>query len=513
MGLSKAMRFLILNFWFGVFCMQNVYSTSWWEMTPLQVRARINERIMDIEAPVSPVWTIENRIIKNGSRTTPVRVYLPNQNENLPIILLIHGGAWVAGNLDTHDNLARYLCSQVEAIVVSVGYMNAPEGKFPLQLHQSLDALEWIANHENEFPVNPSKLAIVGDSAGGNMAAALCLMVRDLQGPKIDLQVLINPAPDLRCNGTIEPQDDSLDILRWQASHYVSTSEEVNNPYVSPLNASDLSNLPTTLVLLAENDELRSDGECFVRRLKESGVPTFVYLQKGIGHLAGHGARASLQAKESLEVTVIALKCAFLKDNDFKEIVLNINNAFYNESGDSFDKIPFDSLLPSLLSKYVIGRQILEIGSGAGALAYWLTGQGYQVYCIEPAIELAKQAEKKGLNVCATTIKDFEADLQYDNVVAISSLIHVPKSDLPQQVKKISYLLKRHGVFFVSFIEGEGEALEDPTKIGKFRYFAKWSDEELDNLFSSDFILLENHKIYNKRMDCTFLLRIYKKTD
>ena len=141
-------------------------------------------------------------------------MYLPNQKENLPVILLIHGGAWVAGNLDTHDNLARYLCSQVEAIVVSVGYMNAPEGKFPLQVHQSLDALIWITKHGNEFSANPSKLAIVGDSAGGNMAAALCLMVRDLQGPKINLQVLINPAPDLRCNGTITRQDDSLDILR-----------------------------------------------------------------------------------------------------------------------------------------------------------------------------------------------------------------------------------------------------------------------------------------------------------
>lgn len=226
----------------------------------------------------------------------------------------------------------------------------------PLQVHQSLDALTWIINHENEFSANPSKLAVVGDSAGGNMAAALCLMVRDLQGPKIDLQVLINPAPDLRCNGTIAPQDDSLDILRWQASQYVSASEEVNNPYVSPLNASDLSNLPTTLILLAEKDELRSDGECFAERLKESGVSIFIYLQKDIGHLAGHGARASLQAKGSLEVAVTALKSAFLKDNNFQEMVLNINNAFYNESGDSFDKIPFDSLLPSLLSKYGIGQ-------------------------------------------------------------------------------------------------------------------------------------------------------------
>ncbi|MBS0627512.1 MAG: hypothetical protein JSS09_04805 [Verrucomicrobia bacterium] len=95
--------------------------------------------------------------------------------------------------------------------------------------------------------------------------------------------------------------------------------------------------------------------------------------------MAGHGARASFQAKESLDVAVAALKSVFLKDSNFKEIVLNINNAFYNESGDSFDKIPFDSLLPNLLLKYGIGQNVLEIGSGVGALASWLAGQGCQV--------------------------------------------------------------------------------------------------------------------------------------
>lgn len=306
------MRSLVLSICLGVVCVQNAYGLSWWDMSPLEVRERINQRIMDIEAPVSSVWAIENRMIKTDSRATPVRIYLPNQKVDLPIILLIHGGAWVAGNLDTHDNLARYLSSQVEALVVSVGYMNAPEGKFPLQLQQSSDVLAWIINHANEFSANASKLAVVGDSAGGNMAAALCLKVRDLQGPKIDLQVLINPALDLRCNGTIERQNDSLDTLRWQANQYVSNPEDVNNPLVSPINALDLSGLPSALILLAEEDELRPDGEYFAERLRKSGVPTFVYLQKGIGHLAGHAARASLQAKESLDVAVSALKNAFL---------------------------------------------------------------------------------------------------------------------------------------------------------------------------------------------------------
>lgn len=299
------MQFLTLSTCLGVFCfMHNVLAASWWDMTPLEIREKINQRIMNIEAPIPSVWTVENRIIVNDSRSTPVRIYLPNEKKDLPVILLIHGGAWVAGNLDTHDNLARYLCSQVEALVISIGYMNAPEGKFPLQLLQSLDALRWIVDHANEFSSDSSRLAVVGDSAGGNMAAALCLMVRDQLGPKIDLQVLINPAPDLTCNGTIIRQNDSLDMLRWQAFQYLSDPEETNHPYVSPLIAKDLSNVPAAVIILAENDDLRDIGQQYAARLYDAGVSTYVYCQQGVNHLAGDGARASLLARESLNVAV-----------------------------------------------------------------------------------------------------------------------------------------------------------------------------------------------------------------
>jgi 2-polyprenyl-3-methyl-5-hydroxy-6-metoxy-1,4-benzoquinol methylase len=185
----------------------------------------------------------------------------------------------------------------------------------------------------------------------------------------------------------------------------------------------------------------------------------------------------------------------------------------YNESGSSFDKIPFEMVLPGLLLKYGTGQEVLEIGSGAGALAFWLAGLGYQVSCIEPAEELAKRAEGKGLRVYVHTIQDFETTHQYDSVVAISSLIHVPKSDLPAQVQKIYSFLKPQGTLFVSFIEGENEGFEDPTNIGKLRFFAKWKDKEVDSLFLSQFTLCENQKIYNKKMDCNFLLKVYVRKD
>ena len=186
-----------------------------------------------------------------------------------------------------------------------------------------------------------------------------------------------------------------------------------------------------------------------------------------------------------------------------------VNRDFYDGSGSFFGAIPFDPILPNLLLKYGEGHQILEIGSGPGGLAIWLKDRGYEVTCLEPAEKLAEIAAQKGLNVYPLTIQEFETDLQYDSIIAISSLIHVPKAELPAQIKKIANNLKPQGIFFVSFIEGDDEGFEDPTKKGKLRYFAKWTESDLNHLISPYFDILENHKIYNEMMDRTFLLNVY----
>jgi acetyl esterase len=160
--------------------------TPFWDKTPNEIRNYINQRIMSIDAQIPSVFSVVDHEIKYVNRRTPIRIYIPNDSHQLPIILFVHGGAWVAGSLDTHDNLARFLCSETKALVVSVGYLNSPEGKFPLPMEQCYDALKWISLHGNEFSADVSRLAVVGDSAGGCMSAALCLMARDRQGPKID---------------------------------------------------------------------------------------------------------------------------------------------------------------------------------------------------------------------------------------------------------------------------------------------------------------------------------------
>lgn len=200
------------------------------------------------------------------------------------------------------NTFSRFLQSKV--------LKNSPEGKFPIPLEQSYEALLWATSHTELLQID-DRVAVVGDSAGGNMAAALCLMARDRQGPKIDFQVLINPAPDLSCNGTLEKQEDKLDVLRWQAKMYTKTSEEVYLPYVSPSLAEDLTGLPPALVVVAELDDLRHDGESYACKLRVAGVPTNLYCQWGINHLAGHAARASEIAIESLDIAATSLLGVF----------------------------------------------------------------------------------------------------------------------------------------------------------------------------------------------------------
>lgn len=189
-----------------------------------------------------------------------------------------------------------------------------------------------------------------------------------------------------------------------------------------------------------------------------------------------------------------------------------INNEFYNAYADSFDKIPFEDVFIPLLLKYLPFRSsdILEIGSGAGALALWLSKMGHKVTCIEPAERPAKKAKEKGLKVYLERFQDFSTSQKFDSLIAISSLIHIPRLEMTLQAQKLLHLIKPSGIIFISFLEGESEGFEDPTGCGKGRFFSKFTEAELNNLLSPYFSIVENHKIKVKRMKQSFFLMALK---
>lgn len=187
-----------------------------------------------------------------------------------------------------------------------------------------------------------------------------------------------------------------------------------------------------------------------------------------------------------------------------------LNNEFYNAYTNSFDKIPFEEALIPLVLKYLpkSSCDILEVGSGAGALALWITKLGHHVTCIEPAEKPAEKAREKGLKVCLTRFQDYLVSQKFDVIMAISSLIHIPRAEMPLQIQKMSQLLKPDGIAFVSFIEGNRERYEDPTGKGKNRFFSKFTQDELHALLSPYFSVIEIHKIEVKRMNQLFFLMV-----
>jgi len=191
------------------------------------------------------------------------------------------------------------------------------------------------------------------------------------------------------------------------------------------------------------------------------------------------------------------------------------NNEFYNSFAENFDKIPFKDVLPGLFLQYVDKSHhhtVFEIGAGAGAFALWMVENGFDVTCLEPAKIPAEKARKKGLQVECKTIQEYKIAKKFDVIVAISSLIHLPKAQIKEELSKIASLLSPKGIFFVSFIEGKSESFEDPTKMGKMRYFAKYTESELKELLEPYFSFLEKRKIEVKSMHESFFLFVLQLT-
>jgi acetyl esterase/lipase len=236
--------------------------------------------------------TITERTISGRDRTVKLYVMRPEAVSGTPgVILFIHGGVWIVGNFQNHQRLLRDLVVKSGQVGVFVEYTPLPSAKFPTQLEECYAALEWIAEHAAELGADGGRIAVAGNSVGGNMAAALALMSKDRGGPKISYQVLMVPATDASVDtesyhayGT--GRFLARDFMKYGWDLYAPDAETRNNPYVSPLRAGadQLRGLPPALVITAENCPLRDEGEAYARKLKDAGVTVDAVRYNGTIH-------------------------------------------------------------------------------------------------------------------------------------------------------------------------------------------------------------------------------------
>jgi acetyl esterase len=225
---------------------------------------------------------IEDRIIPGGPNgEVSVRIMRPpgTLNTNLPVVVYFHGGGWVLGGSDTHDRLIRELVNGAQVALVFVNYTPSPEAKYPVSLEQAYAAAKWVAENGQTINVDPTRLAVAGDSVGGNMAIAVTLFAKERGGPNIKFQLLFYPVTNANFDtpSYMEYQDGyflTREGMKWFWDNYTTSSTNRKEPTVSPLQASidQLKGLPPALIINGELDVLRDEGEAYARKLMEAGV-------------------------------------------------------------------------------------------------------------------------------------------------------------------------------------------------------------------------------------------------
>ena len=288
------------------------------EMTPVEVRAtraQNAEAMAAMAGPEQPVARVENRTIPGPGGPIPVRVYWPMRGKTLPILVYFHGGGWVFGNINSVDRNCRVLANAAGCVVVNVEYRLAPENKFPAAADDAYAVVAYVAAHPGEFDADPARIAVGGDSAGGNLAAVACLMARERGGPRLVFQLLVYPVTDYDDNRPSLARNDGYiitrKVLQYFWDHYVSSVAEARHPYASPLNAPRLEGLPPAFVITAECDPLCDQGEAYAHRLRQSGVPVTLKRYDGAIHVFFQMGAVIDSGREAVADAVAALRAAF----------------------------------------------------------------------------------------------------------------------------------------------------------------------------------------------------------
>ena len=257
-----------------------------WEMTPEQGREMYRAaRPVITELPVGQ---IDNQIIKSYDSEIPIRIYYPDGEGPFGTLLYFHGGGWVIGDLDTGDAVCREMSTLANVVVVSVDYRMAPEAIYPAAVEDSYAALEWVGKNKVLLKGN-DKIGVTGESAGGNLSAAVALKTRELNGPVVDFQCLVYPVTD--CDLSRQSYIDNgagymleVESMKWFWDTYCPDKKKRLEPYASPIREKNLESLPKALVVTAEFDPLKDEGEAYAKALESSGIDVTYKCYDGMIH-------------------------------------------------------------------------------------------------------------------------------------------------------------------------------------------------------------------------------------
>jgi acetyl esterase len=259
-------------------------------LPPAEARKLAAESLKPVGGVPAPLRSIENLEIPGSEGRIPIRVYTPDTPAPRPAMVYFHGGGWVVCDLDTHDVVCSTIAHRSGAVVVAVDYRLAPEHKFPAAVVDCYAATVWVASNAERFGIDPDRIAVGGDSAGGNLGTVVCLKSRDENGPAIALQVMVYPVTDLSSFDTPSYREfaDGYQLtkseMEWFRDQYLSSPADARHPHASPLLAPDLRGLPPALIITAECDPLRDEGEAYAKRLEEAGIAVTCTRYAGMIH-------------------------------------------------------------------------------------------------------------------------------------------------------------------------------------------------------------------------------------
>ncbi len=280
------------------------------DLTPEEAR---NLQLTPPPAVPTAVGAVEDRVVAGPEEDIPLRIYTPEGTPLAGALVYFHGGGWVIGDLDSHDETCRRLCQGSSARVIAVHYRRAPETTYPGAVEDCYRATAWVAAQAAELGIDPARIAVGGDSAGGNLAAAVALMARDRSGPALAFQLLIYPvtAADFETGSYRDNAEGYLlsrRAMQWFWDQYVPDLDQRHEPYAAPLAAADLSGLPPALVQTAEFDPLRDEGEAYARALAAAGGDVRTTRYDGLIHGFFGMQEAVPAARPALEEAVAALR-------------------------------------------------------------------------------------------------------------------------------------------------------------------------------------------------------------